>query len=349
MYHLKKRLLALSALLLLLLNSCSDHPKQATSSTRKTTDSFARALLSRDHIYPFYMIPADSSGQDFICLYDAHTTAAPDMARELFFSDTAVSIYAALVHINDTTLTMTRKNLIIAQEWTSCTIDSNMEWPVIHNKPYLYLSYHTAFQGTAVMERTIWFTLIDKTTLDHHTLAFEGTPSWKCPDCLEGKFMNEDELAREPELLQFLQQKAAASTSIYHPGEKDKDLYSMINYETKWEKDNDISNHYANGTGTINVPVKTTLYKANLFDLQRGSLFDSVANDKYIFKSYFCGSVIGYDKERSMYFPLLVESCNGMCSKNILLSDDELTIIYSPDTFKVPLQQIIYDRTAGKD
>lgn len=348
MYHLEKSVFVLIGVLLLL-SSCDHTPQQAGASAPETTDSIARILLSRKHIYPFYMIPADSSRPTFLCLYDANTTTPPGPGRGWLFPDTAVNIYAALVHINDTILTITANKQFIAQEWTYCTIDSTIEQPVINNKPYLYLSYHTAFQGTAVTERTLWFTLIDKTTLDHHTLAFEGTPSWKCADCLEGKLVNEEELARTPELLKFLRQKAAASASIYHPGEKDNDPYSTINYETKWEKDNDISNHYANGMGTINVPVKTTLYKTNLFDLQQGSLYDSVANDKYIFKSYFCGSVIGYDKERSLYFPLLVESCNGMCSKNILLSGDELTIAYSSDTFKVPLQQIIYDNTPGKD
>lgn len=312
--------------------------------------ALVRTLLKSHHIYPFYMKPSkDSTGIYFVLFQEFENKKAP---KNLYFSsEEKLQLYAAKVRLTgNKAIKVISKTLILEEESTYCVIDSNIREVTVAGRRYASLSYDKEFMGTAVTEKFIDFQLIDLNSLEQYTLNFAGHHSWKCKDCLEGEVVNKKALKGKSDILHVLENMASKSPRIYHPSEKDKDPYHVINYETKWEKDNEASNHMANGHGELNVPLKSTYYQTNLFNLQRGSEFETAENEQYLFKSYFCGSVIGFDKQRKLYFPLMIEDCNAMCSKKLsITTDGVLKLSYEEDDFyEVPLKELIFDKQKEK-
>lgn len=317
---------------------------------RSGEPALLRRLLKSQHIYPFYIRPSEGSAGTYFVLFQQFENKK--VPKNLYFSsEEQLELYAAKVQLQgDKEVRILGKSLILKEESTYCVIDSNINEVAIAGKRYASLSYAREFMGTAVTERFIDFQLIDLNSLEHHTLSFAGHNSWKCEGCLEGELVNRKALKGKEDILNFLAGMASKSPGIYHPSEKDKDPYHVINYEKKWEKDNQASNHMANGHGELNLPLKSTYYDTNLFNLQQGSEFETAENDQYLFKSYFCGSVIGFDKQRKLYFPLMIEDCNAMCSKKLSINaEGVLKLIYDDDDFyEVPLAELVFDKQKGK-
>lgn len=312
--------------------------------------TLVRKLLKSQHIYPFYIgRSGGSAGTYFVLFQQFEDNKAP---KKLYFSsEEQLQLYAAKVQLmGDKEVRILHKALILKDESTYCVIDSNINEVTVAGKRYASLSYAREFMGTAVTERYIDFQLIDLNSLEHYTLNFVGHNSWKCEGCLEGELVNTKALKGKEDILNFLAGMASKSPGIYHPSEKDKDPYHVINYEKKWERDNQASNHMANGHGELNLPLKSTYYQTNLFNLQQGSEFETAENEQYLFKSYFCGSVIGFDKQRKLYFPLMIEDCNAMCSKKLSINaDGVLKLSYDDDDFyEVPLAALVFDKQKGK-
>lgn len=350
--------LFLSALLLVSISAChnTSNPekdyKVITEKPHTETlkgENLVRKLLNAQHIYPMYITASGQLKDEYVYLYgESAEKKAPE--NLYFYSDTAVRIFAGkLKLIKDQEIQMLTKNLVLTADWTYCKIDSNIEIASIADKNYLYFSHSTSNMGNAVREKSIGFELIDLTTLLHQSLNFQGVSSQKCDDCLEGGFTNENSFRKVPKLLFFLKQKADKDPGIYHPAKRDKDWYAVINYQTKWDKDNNADNHWANGHGTIEIPIKVTYYPTNLFTMQKGSDFGTAENEQYLFKSYFSGSVIGYDKIKKLYFPLVVEDCASGCSKNISVSAEMITISYDDkEVYKIPFSSISFDPHTGQ-
>lgn len=319
-------------------------------SAEEDQSALVRTLLKSHHIYPFYIkLSKDSTGMYFVLFQEFSDKKAP---KNLYFSsEEKLQLYAAKVRLSgNKAVKVINKALILEEESTYCVIDSNINEVTVAGRKYVSLSYDKEFMGTAITEKFIDFQLIDLNRLEHYTLGFAGHHSWKCEDCLEGEVVNKKALKGKGDILSFLEGMASKSPRIYHPSEKDKDPYHVINYETKWEKDNEAGNHMANGHGELNVPVKSTYYHTNLFNLQQGTEFETAENEQYLFKSYFCGSVIGFDKQRRLYFPLMIEDCNAMCSKKLSINTDGvLKLSYDEDDFyEVPLKELIFDKQKEK-
>lgn len=361
---LKQAVIGCNLFMLLFAAACTnDTSKKKTSNLKADTVSAAKApsiegdqsglvrtLLKSQHIYPFYISRSkDSTGAYFVLFQQLADQKAP--AKLYFSSEEQLQIYAAKVRLSgNNELRVLRKALLLKEEFTYCVIDSNINEVMVAGKRYVSLSYNKEFMGTAVTEKSIDFQLIDLNSLEHYTLNFVGHHSWKCEGCLEGEIVNKKALEGKGDILNFLADMALKSPGIYHPSEKDKDPYQVINYETKWEKDNDASNHMANGHGELSIPLKSTYYHTNLFNLQQGSEFETAENEQYLFKSYFCGSVIGFDKKRKLYFPLMIEDCNAMCSKKLSINAGAvLKLSYGEDDFyEVPLNELIFDKQKEK-
>lgn len=361
---LKQAVIGCNLLMLLFVAACTtDTGKKKTpdlktdiasgtnaSSAEGDQSALVRTLLKSKHIYPFHIkLSKDSAGTYFVLFQEFADKKA---SKNLYFSsEEKLQLYAARVRLTgNKEIKVISKALILEEESTYCVIDSNINEVRVAGRRYASLTYHKEFMGTAVTEKFIDFQLIDLNSLEHYTLDFAGHHSWKCEDCLEGEVVNKKALKGKEDILHFLENMASKSPRIYHPSEKDKDPYHVINYEIKWEKDNAASNHMANGHGELDVPLKSTYYHTNLFNLQQGSEFETVENEQYLFKSYFCGSVIGFDKQRKLYFPLMIEDCNAMCSKKLSINTDGvLKLSYDDDDFyEVPLNELIFDKQKEK-
>lgn len=361
---IKQAFIVSSCFMLMLFSACTTNTSKKKGSNSGSSDTSSgqqalpavkdqsellRKLLKAQHIYPFYVVPSPESKDTYVVLYQQSSEKkAPEDIY--FYTEEELFFYAAKVQlINDKEVRLTSKKLVMQEESTYCTIDSTVNNVKIANKDYISLVYRKEFKGTAIVEKFIDFQLIDLSSLDSYTLGFEGVYSFKCKECLEGRLTNEKKLAGKPELLAFLKGMVAKSPHVYHPSEKDKDPYHVLNYEIKWEKDNQASNHMANGHGELELPVKTTYYHTNLFNLDQGSEVETAENEQYLFKSFFCGSVIGFDKQKKLYFPVMIESCNGFCSKNISINAGVLKISYEDEvSYEVPLADLVFDKQKEK-
>lgn len=321
-----------------------------TSTGGGNQSALVRKLLKSQHIYPFYISHSkDSAGIYFVLFQEFADGKAPK--SPYFSSEEQLQLYAGRVRLTENKkVRMISKALVLKEEFTYCVIDSNINEVRVDGKNYASLSYEKEFMGTAITEKNIDFQLIDLNSLEHYSLNFVGHRSWKCEDCLEGELVNKKALKGKAAILHFLEGMASKFPRIYHPSEKDKDPYHVINYELKWEKDNQAGNHMANGHGDLNLPLKSTYYHTNLFNLQQGSEFETAENEQYLFKSYFCGSVIGFDKQRKLYFPLMIEDCNAMCSKKISINaEGVLKLSYEEDdVYEVPLAGLVFDQQKEK-
>jgi len=284
----------------------------------------------------------------FICMY-----SGKDRNMSFFFSDTINMIYAGKCQLNREGMVDTLETtLLLVNEWSYLTIDSSsFKQVVIQDMPYLYFATSEGFMGQGIIERNVNFHLLNMDNLEHYRLLYAGVPSFKCEDCIDGSFVITEQLKGTPEILDALKELSKTSTLIYQRGPKDDDIYYHMNYEEKWEADNKSHNAYAAGYGDIVMPIRSTYYATNLFDLNRGSENDVIENDKYQLRSYFRGNIVGYDKSKKMHFPLYIESCVLGCNKNIeFIGKDSLKIVRSEtggEEYRISMKDIIFDTKTG--
>lgn len=282
----------------------------------------------------------------YIALY------AGDGFASYFYSDTLNRVYAAKCKLNVHSIDTLYKALILENEWAYLTVDSSsFEQVTVLDLPYLYFSTSEGFMGQAIIERNVNFHLVNMNTLEHYRLLYAGEPSFKCDECIEGRFVITDQLRSTPEILSKLKELSKTSKFIYQRGAKDDDIYYYLNYEEKWDRDNKSHNRYGAGYGDIVTPIRSTRYKTDLFALNKGSENSVIENKRYILRSYFRGNIIGYDKDKKLYFPLYIENCALGCNKDIdFIDENTLKITRSEsdeETYHISMKDIIFDSTIG--
>lgn len=290
------------------------------------------------------LIP-DSNG--VICLYTNPNNNEYNRSP-YFLSDTLNTLMIARIKEDNGKLKLENSKEVDRSEWSYLIIDSSsIEQVELNAKNYLYLSYRVAQQGKIVQEQIVNFTLIELPSLNHYTLPFVGLNTFKCDDCLEGTLLKIEPDA-PPHVTKFLKEKAAISKKIYHPSAAEKSPYHFLNYEDKWDEDNGADFSYGAGHGDPEDPIKSTYYKTNLFDLNKGSLTDSLETDQYIIRSYFRGNIIAFDKAKQLYFPVIVEGCVHFCNKEIELNGNKLKLTYEDnENYTIDLGKMIFDVKQG--
>ena len=204
---------------------------------------------------------------------------------------------------------------------------------------YLLLTARKTFKGQAITEKTINFILLDITTLEHYTLVYEGISSIRCYECIDGYYHPAPLLDKKPGLKAMLFEYANKSKWVYQPAtQAEKDARHFINYEQKWNEDNGEDNHLANGHSGISEPIYSTYYKDDIFKITatHASVRDSIENEYFKILSYFRGNILGFDKQKRLYFPVYIESCITGCDKKIKF--------ISPQTI-----EILYDEYSGNE
>lgn len=154
-------------------------------------------------------------------------------------------------------------------------------------------------------------------------------------------FYYANELDAQPEIKEFLMDKANRSRYVFHPSKEDLDNNSTKNYEKKWESENHIAESiYASKHNTSYAPLKISYYNQCLFDSVKNSIQEKIENSGYLLVNYFRSDILGYDKSCKKYFPLWIENCSHGCNKSInFLTPYTLQITY-PETQN---QKIIID------
>ena len=136
------------------------------------------------------------------------------------------------------------------------------------------------------------------------------------------------------------------SKLIFQATKEEKKADHFKNYEEKWEKDNRTDNHYGAGYGIIPESLQSTYYKDKLFNLDGSDIDTIIENENYIVGTYFRGNLLGYDKNKKLYFPIIVESCAHSCKKEIIFLDEKtVQIAYEDDEkFEIKLDEIIFKK-----
>ncbi len=247
--------------------------------------------------------------------------------------------------------TIIKTDTLLLNEYVYTHIDSaSIEQDSEGNNAYLLLTVKEIFKGQAITEKTINFILVDINTLEHYTLVYDGLSSVRCYECIDGTFQPAPSLDKRPDIKTILYKYANKSKWLYRPAtQAEKDAKHFINYEKKWNADNGEDNHFTNGHSGLPTPIYSTYYKEDIFSLtaEHASITDAVENDYFKIISYFRGNVLGFDKQRQLYFPVFIESCITGCDKKIkFVSSKSIEIKYDEysgnEVYTVQLDKILF-------
>ncbi len=350
-----RHLLLLCAILGSILTSCGGKKDTATI-TIPTNDSIIpnldsiAAQLEQAHHYRFLYVSPLSPDSTFTGIYIS-PAARTD---RYFYGDTLVAVYAAHYRLAGNQATSLQSHKLDEVEWTYFEVDSaSIQTLTIDRKPYFYFAAQKTYMGKAVREQQITFYLIDINATSGHLLTYTGLHDFKCDECILGSFPDKSAWSGPAALYDTLLALSSKSKLIYHPGSEDANPYAWQNYETKWSTDNKSDNTFGAGHASLATPIHTTYYQTNLFGLNQGSVTDSIDNERYTIVSYFRSNLVGYDKQKRLYFPIVIESCNYSCGKAVtFVSGDRIRISYEDEDEEATelslKDDLIFDASIGK-
>lgn len=247
-----------------------------------------------------------------------------------FYADTLNVLIAENYIKKDSKFIKTKGSTLLEGEWNYLEIDStNLYTQKINNVDFQFISANDSFQGKAIPEQSVHFWMINTNNVsEYYELIYSGYPDNLCTDCVKGDFDDDKKLDKNPFAKKALYNFAKKSKLIYQKSEKEKKIGHFKNFREKWAKDNQVEINWGAGyEGEMN-EVFSTYYKENLFDISGGTE-TVLENENYYLTSYFRGDVIGFDKKKKLYFPIVVESCVHFCNKEIdFLNDQTIKITY---------------------
>jgi|GEM_PF-2873359 hypothetical protein len=332
--------------------SC-DSQKSTTHTTTSATSTISpdslRSWLERQENARALHVSALSADSTFTGVY---ITPRDSGSNSYFYSDTAIAMYVARYKTNGSSLTCLQRTQLDSTSWTYVDIDSSsLQTLTIDGKPYFHFATQQTYMGKAVLEQMVLFYLVDMDAGKGYTLTYTGLNDFKCEECINGSFTAKNEWKGPAGLYDTLIALSSKSKLIYHPGSEDADPYAWQNYESKWEKNNQADNIFGAGHASLTIPIHTTYYTTNLFALNKGSVTDSVENEHYTVVSYFRSNLIGYDKQKRLYFPIVIEGCNYDCNKALQLDEASKLLITYEDEETQELSitsDLVFDATTGK-
>ncbi|MBF4484295.1 hypothetical protein [Flavobacterium sp. CSZ] len=239
-----------------------------------------------------------------------------------------------------------KKDTLFSNEFTYTKIDKkSFQKETIDNTEYILLSVNETVMGNAVTDENVAFIMLDIKTLHFYKLDYTGEPTLRSNEAIDGEFIENESLNSNPAIKKILYQFAHKSKWVFHNLE---DENNYTNYVQKWETDNNVSNHLANGSSGIADVIYSTYYKDNLFSYTgKYDKEESIENDNFKIVSYFRGNIIAFDKNKKMYFPIYTETCATGCDKKIrFVSENSIEVKYheySPyPTSIINLDEIIF-------
>lgn len=268
-----------------------------------------------------------------------------DKRGNYFYCDT-LNILKAGKYVFDKEKVVLQKEIVLdSAVWSYLTIDStNIKRKTITKSSYIQFATNTSFMGQAIPEQTVNFWLINTDNIaENFYLQYNGLPDGM-ENSVRGAFVENSAIKNNKTEKSTLYQYAKTSKLIYQPTEAEKDPNHYKNYEQKWETDNYADNHFGAGYATIPETINSTYYKENLFKLNGDSL-QRIENENYIVATPFRGNLLGYDKKKKRYFPIIIESCTLSCNKTIeFTTPQKLKITYEDGaTYDIGLSKIIFE------
>lgn len=255
------------------------------------------------------------------------------------------SINIGLYTFENNKVVLKKRKTIKELEWNYFSIDSAAQIvQKVQNKDFLFLSGSTGFMGTAIPEQSVEFLMFNINDIsENYSLLYSGYYSALCEDCIKGEFVEDskinNKIARNA-LLDF----SKKSKLIYQQKDSEKDIKNYKNFIEKWQQDNKQDSHFGAGNLGDLSEIHSTFYKQNLFKISGGTPTE-IENENYLITSYFKGNVIGYDKTKKMYFPIIVESCADFCDKKIeFVNPHVISVSYDENTsYNIDLNAIIFE------
>lgn len=272
----------------------------------------------------------NSKTEDYKPAQDTIKTQAPDYAviknivEEKYLKRADKVIYQefnnekfiAAVHLDPpmSTIFVLKEFAGTWQETTNidCIDFVDMSFATINSCPYLYYCYTS--NGNVI--GSVNFVLLNLNNKKEYSIAFEGpVGKYESLEDIPG------ELKNQPDILNFLKNKAAASplvvkTSLTDDGSR----------ETNYRKDWQIANEHIYKQMSYNYDIWYDLtakqYDINILgNLDEGSIAAKAESNKYSITSVFKGNVIAYNKKSGKYIPIwlpedLYQWIDGLKMKN---------------------------------
>lgn len=262
-----------------------------------------------------------------------------------FYSDTLNVLKISKYQLKGQKLNLIKEIDLENAEWAYLEIDStNIKTRKTGKKNYLFLTHQVSNMGKAMNEISVNFSMINVDDItDNFSLQYVGYPSDYCNECIRGNFEENSKLKSFQLAKTALHQYAQTSKFIYHPSDEEKNIFHYKNYAEKWQKDNDTDNNFGAGYAIIPDVIYSTYYNENLFKLTSATE-EFTENENYKIQSVFRGDLLGFDKKKRKYFPVIVESCSHFCNKNVEFVDaQKLKITYEDDqSFEIDLSKIVF-------
>jgi hypothetical protein len=220
-----------------------------------------------------------------------------------------------------------KNDTLLISDYNHVTIDEQLFLrKKIQNIDYFLFALMESPLGNGDHGLYLSFIMLNMNTLKFYTLKYEGEPTLRSDNAVDGEFIKNTALDHNPTIKKELYQFAQKSKWVYNPSEKEKDINYYKNFEQKWHSDN-----YPKTTEpSYPTVVKSTYYPENLFQFNGNYDNDQVIeNTDFKIVTYFRHNIIGYDKNKKLYFPIAVESCATGCDKKIeFVSTHEIEISY---------------------
>ncbi|MCW3170169.1 hypothetical protein OMO38_16705 [Chryseobacterium sp. 09-1422] len=262
-----------------------------------------------------------------------------------FYSDTLNILKISKYKFTGQKLNLIKEIDLENAEWSYLEIDSTtIKTKKIGKTNYLFLAHQVSNMGKAMNEISVNFSMINMDNIaDNFSLQYYGYPSDYCNGCIRGNFVENSKLKSSAFAKTVLHQYARTSKFIYHPSDEEKNITHYKNFGEKWQKDNDTDNNFGAGYYIIPDIIYSTYYDENLFKLTSASE-EFVENENYKVQSVFRGNLVGFDKKKRKYFPIIVESCSHFCNKNVEFVDaQKLKITYEDEqSFEIDLSKIVF-------
>lgn len=269
-----------------------------------------------------------------------------DRKSNYFYSDTVNIFNIGRYRFENKELKKTKHLELYRNEWSYLQIDSaSLKKEIIDQDEFLFLTLLPSTMGRAIPGETVFFYLLNLNNIDdHHSLSYSGYYDQYCNDCIKGEFSPAETFPKNKKAWQQFRKYAEKSKFISQAKGDEKKLAYYKNYEQKWETDNQTDNHYGAGFGGVPDQLYSTYYKEDLLEINGHRVDESIENDRYIIGTFFRGNLVGFDKKKNRYFPLIVESCAHSCNKALSFVDGKtLRITYEAgEEFDIDLDQIIF-------
>ncbi len=240
---------------------------------------------------------------------------------------------------------MQHENLLVS-EFNYVYIDPHFSRKKIQGIDYFLFALMESPMGNGDPGLYLSFIMLNTNNLKFYILKYTGENTLRSGELVDGEFTKDKALESNIEIYNELYQFASKNKWVYKPSEEEKNINYYKNFEQKWYKDND---HDENETSDLTT-IKSTYYTENLFQFNGNYDEDQIIeNASFKIVNYFRNNVVGYDKNKKLYFPIIVESCATGCGKEIkFVSENEIEISYEMDTqpaYIINLNKIRFENT----